>query len=135
MQSMQSLHIRERPEPVPQSGVTEDNVIELCIVWLQAKLLAEVGAMLSGFAEQKAAAVASAVGSMHGLLAQGRSSAEAAFDALAQAASSADGTIKACTQAQLTLCTCLFGKRTSGQPEIPKEIRREQRRAQGKGKQ
>ena len=44
------------------------------VVILQAKLLAEVDAMLGAFAQQKAAAVASAVGDLHGLLAQGCSS-------------------------------------------------------------
>lgn len=70
---------------------------------MQAKLLAEVNAMLSSFAEQKAAAVASAVAGMHGVLAQGRSSTEASFSALSQATSSANEAIKA-SSLQATSC-------------------------------
>lgn len=51
--------------------------------------------MLGAFAEQKAAAVASAVGDLHGLLAQGRSATDASFTSLAQAATSADAALKA----------------------------------------
>ena len=51
--------------------------------------------MLSSFAEQKAAAVVSAVAGMHGVLAQGRSGAETSFSALSQAANSANDAIKA----------------------------------------
>ena len=51
--------------------------------------------MLGAFAEQKAAAVASAVGNLHGLLAQGRSTIHASFGSLAQAADSADTALKA----------------------------------------
>ena len=51
--------------------------------------------MLSSFAEQKAAAVASAVAGMHGVLAQGRTTTETSFNALSQAATSANEAIKA----------------------------------------
>ena len=68
------------------------------VVILQAKLLAEVDAMLGAFAQQKAAAVASAVGDLHGLLAQGCSSTRASFASLALAASSADTALKASPQ-------------------------------------
>lgn len=54
--------------------------------------------MLGAFAEQKAAAVASAVGDLHGLLAQGCSSTSASFASLAQAAASADTALKASLQ-------------------------------------
>ena len=66
----------------------------------QVKLMAEVNAMLSSFAEQKAAAVASAVACMHNELAQGRSSTETSFNALSQAASSANDAIKASIASQ-----------------------------------
>jgi len=66
-------------------------------LWPQAKLLAEVNAMLSSFTEQKAAAVGSAVSGMHSLLAQGRASTEISFNTLSQAASSASDAIKAST--------------------------------------
>lgn len=64
-------------------------------VHAQARLMAEVNAMLSSFAEQKAAAVASAVAGMHGVLAQGRSGTETSFTALSRATSSANDAIKA----------------------------------------
>ena len=66
----------------------------------QAKLMSEVSAMLSSFAEQKAAAVASAVGAMHGALAQGRHSTEASFAVLSGAVSSADDAIKVVSSAE-----------------------------------
>ncbi len=77
-------------------------------VHVQAKLLAEVDAMLSSFAEQKAAAVASAMAGMHGVLAQGRSSTEASFSALTQATSSANETMKAITASQILHASSLL---------------------------
>ena len=74
-------------------------------VYLQAKLLAEVNAMLSSFAEQKAAAVASAVAGMHGVLAQDRTSTEASFNALSQATSSAIDAIKASAESRILCVT------------------------------
>lgn len=56
--------------------------------------------MLTRFAEQKAAEVASAVGAMHGALAQGRHSTEASFAVLSGAVSSADDAIKVVSSAK-----------------------------------
>ena len=71
------------------------------LVHTQVRLMAEVNAMLSSFAEQKAAAVATAVACMHDELAQGRSRTETSFNALSQAASSANEAIRASTASHL----------------------------------